>query len=69
MTIDKAAAIAASAYNVCGPRSGVFATPATVGTFDRSAVADCLAAYETAHDGELFTTAEIAEALAIFSAS
>lgn len=62
MTTDKLNAIAASAYNVCGPRQGAYATPSTIGNFDRAVIANCLAEYVTAHDGEMFTKAEIAEA-------
>lgn len=59
MNTDKTNAIAASAYNLCGPQTGAAATPATVKDFDRSVVANCLAEYVTSHDGELFTQAEI----------
>ena len=68
MNAQKAAAIAASAYNACGPRIGAAATPATVSQFDRAVVANCLAEYVTAHDGELFTKGEIAEARHLFIA-
>lgn len=59
MNLHKMNAIAASAYNVCGPRAGAFATPATIHQFDRALVVSCLAQYVAAHDGELFTRAEI----------
>ena len=69
MTTDLANAIAASAYNVCGPRSGAFATPSTVASFDRALVANCLAEYVTAHDGEMFTKAQLREARDMFVAA
>lgn len=62
MTRDKANAIAASAYNVCGPRTGTPATPSTVWAFGRNVVLDCMTKYATVHDGELFTHDEIIEA-------
>lgn len=68
MTTDKAAAIAASAYNTCGPRAGAAATPATVSNFDRAVVANCLAEYVTTHDGDLFTADEIRAARDLFLA-
>ena len=68
MNIAKAAAIAASAYNVCGPRSGEPATPATIGKFSKTEVLRCMGLYMDAHDGELFTRAEIAEARELLAA-
>lgn len=62
--MDKSAAVAASAYNVCGPRTGAPATPATVAALDRALVLRCLDTYATAHDGALFTAAEIEAARA-----
>lgn len=62
MTIPKALAIAASAYNVCGPRTGEAATPSTITNWGRTDVLRCMGLYMDAHDGELFTRAEIVEA-------
>ena len=59
MNADKINAIAASAYNTCGPKIGAHATPATVKYFSRTVVANCLSEYVTAHDSDLFTQAEI----------
>lgn len=59
---SKLQAIAASAYNVCGPRTGAAATPATIGQFNRALVINCLAEYKLVHDGELFTRLEIEQA-------
>jgi len=68
MNIAKAAAIAASAINVCGPRTGVGATPATIGKFGKDAVLQFMATYADIHDGELFTRAEIMEARQLLAA-
>lgn len=68
MTHHKAAAIAASAYNVCGPRSGTPATPANVAKLNRTEVVRCLGLYMTAHDGSLFTAAEIDAARELLAA-
>jgi hypothetical protein len=59
MTKTKAAAIAASAYNVCGPRDGSPATPSNVGNLRRTDVVRFLGLYLAAHDGSLYTRAEI----------
>jgi len=59
MTNDKSQEIAASAYNVCGPRSGEAATPRNVWGFGRNVVLDCIARYADEHDGSLFTRDEI----------
>ncbi len=67
MDIAKAPAIAASAYNVCGPRRGEAATPSTIGKFGKTAVLRCLDGYAEAHDGSLFTRAEIIEARTLLS--
>ena len=68
MTNDKARAIAASAYNVCGPRSGEAATPATIGKFGRNMVLHCVAEYSRAHDGSLFSRPEIIAAYDLLAA-
>lgn len=68
ITADLIAAIAASAYNVCGPMSGAYATPSTVASFDRATVSACIEKYETAHDGTLFSVAEIQAARAFYAA-
>lgn len=57
--MNKTAEIAASAYNVCGPRTGAPATPATVKTISRTVLVKCLGLYMAAHDGSLYTPAEI----------
>ena len=62
MNNAKSLAIAASAYNVCGPRTGNPATPATVAKLNRTAVVHCIGLYMAAHDGSLFSRAEIVEA-------
>jgi len=59
MNRDKSQEIAASAYNVCGPKTGEAATPRNVWTFGKNVVLDCMARYADAHDGELFTREEI----------
>lgn len=59
MDNQKAAAIAASAYNVCGPRSGEFAKPSTIGQFSQTEVLRCIDLYASAHDGSMFTRTEI----------
>ena len=68
MNNAKAAAIAASAYNVCGPRTGTPATPATVGGFNRTEVLRCIGLYMAAHDGSLFSRDEIVEARELLAA-
>ena len=68
MNLAKAAAIAASAYNVCGPKSGKAATPATIGTFGKTEVLRCLGLYADAHDGSLYTRSEITEAREVLDA-
>lgn len=66
--MNKATAIAASAWNVCGLRKGVPARPGTVlDDFDRSEVLSCLTKYKDAHDGSLFTAEEIAAAYEFLS--
>jgi len=68
MNQSKAAAIAASALNVCGPRNGEAATPATIAKFGKTNVLRCLGLYAAAHDGSLFTRAEIMEARELLAA-
>lgn len=68
MNIAQAAAIAASAYNVCGPQAGEFATPATVGKFGKTTILRCMGQYAEVHDGELFTTNEILAARDVLAA-
>lgn len=62
MTNAQALAIAASAYNVCGPRSGPYATPSTVKAFGRNIILRCMVEYAETHDGSCFARAEIVEA-------
>lgn len=57
--MNKTAEIAASAYNVCGPRTGTPATPATVKKINRTLLVKCLGLYMAEHDGSLYTQAEI----------
>ena len=68
MTNAKVAAIAASAYNTCGPRTGEAATPATVAKFGKTVILRCIGIYAAAHDGSLFTRAEIMEARELLAA-
>lgn len=65
MNLDLALAIAASAWNVCGPRSGTPATPSTVAGFPRANLLQYMRAYARSHDGDLFTVAQIESALAL----
>ena len=67
MNIQKAAAIAASAYNVCGPRAGTPATPSTIANFGKSEILRCMGIYADAHDGDMFTRNEIMEARELLS--
>lgn len=68
MTPDKTRAIAASAYNVCGPQTGEPARPATVGKFGHTRVLQCVAEYSRTHDESLYTKGEIIAAYDLLAA-
>lgn len=64
MTADLALAIAASAWNVCGPQTGEAATPANVHTFHRASVGNALNSYASA-PRDMYSASEIAAARAM----
>lgn len=61
MQTSQVLAIAASAYNVCGPRSGESATPRTVRKLNRNLVLHCMAEYSREPEA-LYTPSEVIEA-------
>ncbi|HVI60101.1 MAG TPA: hypothetical protein VM619_14680 [Luteimonas sp.] len=65
--LTRQAAILASAYNVCGPRTGAYATPTTVRSLaDSATLARCVDAYAkhvAADPDALYTVAEVNEAV------
>lgn len=67
MTPARVAAVAASAYNVCGPQTGEPARPSTVLQMDRSTVAACMEKYRSVVD-DLYTPAETFAAIEALSA-
>jgi hypothetical protein len=65
MNRSEALAIAASAYNRCGPQSGDPATPRNVLSFGRNSVAHCMAEYARlaeSGDDTMYVRASIVEA-------